>query len=256
MAILRVAAPTSLAGTPPPWSLTTMDQNDITQYAALNDASLGYVNGVLADTGTINNYAVAVSIGLQPSAYNPGMTVFFKPNNTNNGPSSISVFPLGSVPILTSAGNALQVGELIANQVVGLVYSNIAPVGFRLITPIYLATGFTYTVPTNPTIECAGYNGVSILIIMQGNATSGVALNHLADGVPVSVVFWNQRGVASAYFITCTNSNGVARAVQTAFPSNVNGTGFISLATGTTIGASGAMIYTGQAGNGTLWLGT
>src|SRR5215472_6802939 len=105
----RVANPNLFAGTSPNWSLSLLDANATNATGAINDSSLGSVNGPLTDTGTVNAYTVACAYGT-PSAYNNGMTVFFKPTITNTGPSTLTVSPLSSLPITACDGTALAGG--------------------------------------------------------------------------------------------------------------------------------------------------
>ena len=116
----RVVAPNLFASTAPNWSLSLLDANATNATGAINDSSLGSVNGPLTDTGTVNAYSVTCTYGI-PSAYNNGMTVFFKPTTTNTGPSTLTVAPLSSLPITASDGTALAGGELAAGVAIRVV---------------------------------------------------------------------------------------------------------------------------------------
>lgn len=117
----RVVAPNLFAPNPPNWSLQLLDANANNATGAINDSSLGSVNGPLADTGGVNNYQVTCTYG-SPSALNNGMTVFFTPANTNTGPSTLTVSPLSSAPIVSTSSTALAGGELAAGTTIGVVY--------------------------------------------------------------------------------------------------------------------------------------
>jgi len=116
----RVASPNLFASTSPNWSLALLDQNANNATGAINDSSLGSVNGPLTDTGAVNAYSVTCTYGA-PSAYNNGMTVFFKPTTTNTGASTLTVSPLSSLPITACDGTALAGGELAAGVAIGVV---------------------------------------------------------------------------------------------------------------------------------------
>ena len=116
----RVVAPNLFASTAPNWSLSLLDANAQNATGAINDSSLGSVNGPLTDTGSVNAYSVTCTYGT-PSAYNNGMTVFFKPTTTNTGPSTLTVAPLSSLPITASDGTTLAGGELAAGVAIGVV---------------------------------------------------------------------------------------------------------------------------------------
>lgn len=117
----RVVNPNLFAPNPPNWSLVQLDANASNAVNAINDSSLGFVNGPLADTGSANNYQVACNYGT-PSALNNGMTVFFTPANTNTGASTLTVSPLSSAPIVSTSSTALVGGELAAGTTIGVVY--------------------------------------------------------------------------------------------------------------------------------------
>lgn len=125
----RVAALTTFATTAPPWSLALLDANFSALFAAANDSSLGWANGVPTDSGSVNNYVVALPYGA-PTAYNPGFSVTFIPLNSNTGPSNISVAGLGSVPIVDVFGNPLMAGYLVAGKAAQIQYTG---TNFRLL---------------------------------------------------------------------------------------------------------------------------
>jgi microcystin-dependent protein len=92
-----------------------MDQNSTFFQGTFNDASVGFVNGIPTDTGTLNAYSVTVPLGA-PSAYQAGMYVCFIPSTTNTGTATLTVAPLGSQVILDEFGNALGADAIIANR--------------------------------------------------------------------------------------------------------------------------------------------
>jgi hypothetical protein len=60
---------------------------------------------------------------LQHCPYNQGMFLVFKPANTNNGASTVTVPPLGSAPIVHSDGSALTGGEIQAGVITAMVFN-------------------------------------------------------------------------------------------------------------------------------------
>jgi microcystin-dependent protein len=95
--------------------LANLDQNNTFFQGTFNDASVGFVNGIPTDTGTLNAYSVTVPLGA-PSAYQAGMYVVFIPLTTNTGSATLTVAPLGSQLILDEFGNALGADAIIANR--------------------------------------------------------------------------------------------------------------------------------------------
>src|SRR5208282_2175561 len=99
----------------PPWLLASFDSNWNSPITALNDASMGYVNGVPIDSGSANNVIVTLPFGV-PGSYNSGMTVVFYPAASNTGPTVITVNPLTSVSILNQFGQSLSPNDLVGTQ--------------------------------------------------------------------------------------------------------------------------------------------
>jgi hypothetical protein len=150
----RLANPNTFAGTSPNWSLALLDANATGAQGAINDSSLGFVNGPLTDSGTANAYSVTCSYGT-PSAYNNGMTVFFNPANTNTGASTLTVSPLGSLAIVRADGTACTGGEILAGQTTQVVCDGTAfriagAAGVPAITAVRLRS---FNAVGNPTFE-------------------------------------------------------------------------------------------------------
>jgi hypothetical protein len=345
----RCPNPNTFAGTSPPWPLASLDQNNVNFFqGTFNDASLGWVNGVPADTGTANLYSVTLPFGA-PSSYNAGMTVVFTPANTNTGSSTITVAPLGSILIKTAFGNALVGGELPAGVTVMLVcdgtamrimggggtlqspslvyatdtgtanaYAAAVPVlsayakgNFLYLLPantntgastltlnaltavpivnkanlplagseiiagtvfglIYDGTSFRIVTPTcrfytglspgNVTIDCNGYDRISVYILYNGAVGTTVTLTHLASGTAVSITFANAYGSAVAYAISASDpANNKLTGIYTSFPSSTTGGTQIVLQSGNTVNSQnlnpGAqVVYTGVSQPGYLIL--
>lgn len=89
---------------------------------------------VASDTGSANAYAVALSPAA--TAYTAGMVVRFKAGNANTTASTINVNALGTKNIFTRAGAALAANDILANQIVELVYDGTQ---FQLVSAISAA---------------------------------------------------------------------------------------------------------------------
>lgn len=74
------------------------------------------------DSGTANNYIVTYSASYQ--SYQQGTVLFFLPSNSNTGPSTLNVNSLGVVNILNANGSALTAGQIVAGQMVQVIYTN------------------------------------------------------------------------------------------------------------------------------------
>jgi hypothetical protein len=207
----RLNAPNQFEALSPPWLLTSLDTNFTQNQSAWNDSSLGFVNGIPVDTGSANVYAVTLPFG-SPSAYQDGMTVPFIPANTNTGASAITVSPLGSASILNPAGIALQGGELAANRATLLVYKSASPVGFRIIGPCGLSAAFAVS-SASISVECAGYSSVGVSASSTITTGFTVNLNHLAQGVPVTILIVNNSGTTRNVAINANDPSGTSYAI-------------------------------------------
>lgn len=117
----RISPPTLFAGTNPSWSLSSLDANATLFQGVVNDSSNGWVNGMPTDTGTLNAYIVTLPYGV-PTVYRAGMYVVWIPLNTNTGPATLTVTPLGSQTILDESGNALAAGAIVAGRKAICIY--------------------------------------------------------------------------------------------------------------------------------------
>lgn len=78
------------------------------------------VHQYAADTGTANTYAVTLSPAA--TAYAAGMTVRFKATNANTGASTLNVNTIGAINIKKQTGAALQANDIVAGQMVQVMY--------------------------------------------------------------------------------------------------------------------------------------
>lgn len=80
------------------------------------------------------NDTYAVTLSPVPAAYVNGMVVRFKADVANTGPATLNVNTLGAISIVTSVGTALVTGDIVANQIVQVIYNSTGPV-FELQNP-------------------------------------------------------------------------------------------------------------------------
>lgn len=85
-----------------------------------------------ADTGSANVYAVALSPVIV--AYTTGQVVNFQATNTNTGASTLNVNSLGAIAIKKSQAAALVANDIIASQIVSVIYDG---TNFQLLSPAF-----------------------------------------------------------------------------------------------------------------------
>jgi hypothetical protein len=106
-----------------------------------------------SDTGAANAYILTYTANF--TSYTNGLTVTFIPANTNTGASTININSIGAVAIQNPDGSALQAGQIVASQLVTLVYQGTS---FRLqltgTNPLFLP--FLTSVVAGTTIKDAG----------------------------------------------------------------------------------------------------
>lgn len=72
------------------------------------------------DTGVVNAYVLTFAASF--TAYTDGIIIYFTPANTNTGASTLNVNGLGVVPIVNQDGSVLLGGQIVANQIVQVMY--------------------------------------------------------------------------------------------------------------------------------------
>ncbi len=216
------------------------------------------------DVGSANAYVL--NFVAQFSSYTDGIIIYWIPSNTNTGPSTINVNGLGAVAILNQDGTALKPGQLIANNVVGILYKgtgfillNVNAVGLTptvntqnanyqfVIGDAYNivlhtdATPRTYTVPADATVNFA--SGTSIQIINQSNTTLSITpaggVNLYQFGAPSLVSGTVTLQPSTATYITKTSANTWSQNTLTAL--TYNGDSYIGTITGMTAGITGTV---------------
>ena len=84
-----------------------------------------------ADTGAADAYAIALDPAL--SEYITGMPIFFKAANTNTGASTLNINGLGTKSIKKNVSDALAAGDIVVDQLVGVVYDG---TNFQIISSV------------------------------------------------------------------------------------------------------------------------
>lgn len=114
-------------------------------------------DGYLTDTGSANTYVVSFPVAI--SAHIAGGKIRFKAANANTGASTVAINSLSAVAIKRPGGNALLAGDIVANQVVELVYDG---------TYYQLMTANVY----GSSLNTSGWHKFSSGMIMQWGTVS------------------------------------------------------------------------------------
>lgn len=82
---------------------------------------------------TTGNDTYVVTLSPAPTSYTNGMVIRFKPDTANTGAATLNVNGLGAISIVKNLATALDTGDIVANQIVEVVYNSTGPV-FQLIS--------------------------------------------------------------------------------------------------------------------------
>src|SRR5208282_4536045 len=217
----------------PPWLLASFDSNWNSPITALNDASMGYVNGVPIDSGSANNVIVTLPFGI-PSSYNPGMTVAFYPAASNTGSSVITVNPLTSVSILNQFGQSLSANDLVGTQsqsgvmngtqLVSGLTSTTGLVPGQLVSGANIAAGTTIAVITGPTsialsqnASGSGTNSITFTAVIATvifDGTHFILLSPAGSNLQTSCVAVSLGVVSTNQNVACAGAKSVAVLLQ------------------------------------------
>lgn len=136
-----------------------------------------------ADTGSANAYILNFSATF--TTYVNGTVIYWIPTNNNTGASTLNVNGLGAINITYASGNALQSGQLIANQIAIVAVSGGA---------------FVYLGPSAPvTTGSATFTGVGFSGTVNIPATYSVSGNSVTWRVPTVTGTSNSTGFSMSY---------------------------------------------------------
>jgi hypothetical protein len=139
------------------------------------------------DSGTTNAYVLNFTASF--AAYTDGIIIYWVPNATNTGPSTINVNGLGVVNIVNPDGSALVASEIVANNPAQILFKGGA---FQLITPAATVYGsFTPTwggFSATPSTTSIPYrkNGTLVTLLFVGTGTSN-STSFTISGVPAVI---------------------------------------------------------------------
>lgn len=138
------------------------------------------------------NDSYIITLVPAPISYTDGMHLFFKADVGNTGSSTLNVNGLGAISLVTAAGTLTVTGDILASQIVEVIYNSTSPV-FQIVNPASAVlinpstTVFNATVNTSPTSNTT-YTYVAQLVptsatAMSGWATSSPAVSQASVGV-------------------------------------------------------------------------
>ena len=149
--------------------------------------------------GTSGGSANAQTISLTPAitAYVSGMTIRFKAGFTNTGSVTLNVNSVGAVTITKLDGRTLSTGEIVASQLIQVVYdgTNFVLVNKANVSKIgdYIVTGVNGSIAaTNATLGAvAGANDINIPHSMYVSFITIAINNALVGGSITATLFKN-----------------------------------------------------------------
>lgn len=187
-----------------PIPTSDLDSSYSIVYGAMNDSSNGFVY-FLSDTGTANNLIVTYPASIIPSSYSAGMALVVQPAFNNTGPTVINVNGLGNQVISTkSAATSFAGGEIQASKAIYIVYDGTR---FRLMSYCCLTRVFASTTG-NITLNCSGYDSVSVVISWTASVTTFLTLNNVAAGTPVNIAVINSSAFTNNFGVGVTDPAG------------------------------------------------
>ncbi|MBC7693624.1 MAG: hypothetical protein H7222_17800, partial [Methylotenera sp.] len=199
------------------------------------------------DTGAANAYVVALSPAI--TAYATGQSFTFKALNSNSGASTVSFNGVGAVSIRKLGGSVLASGDVIATQMVTVVYDG---TNFQMQSQVASSPAGGITALTGD-VTASGSGSVAATVATVGGA-SAASIAAAATGTtaatssntPSTIV---KRDGLGSFSMTDLNSSGII--AQTGAGTLSSGTGAISLNGSTTIAAT-KTFSTGAGGAVTL----
>lgn len=145
-----------------------------------------------ADTGAADAYVMAPTPVF--TSYTAGMAVSFKATNTNTGASTLNVNGLGVQAIKQPGGGALTAGDILATQIVTVVYDG---TNFQMISPQGPATAAN-TAKTIMKRDASGQVAATTFTgALAGNATTATTATNIAGGAAGSVPYQTGSGATS-----------------------------------------------------------
>lgn len=233
--------------------------NQLNVYNGSGWVSAGGAGGIqyAADTGSANAYAIAPSTAAV--AYTEGDSYSFLSANANTGASTLNVSSLGTKPVKIPGQGALTAGDILANQIVTVVYDG---TNFQMISPQGPATAANtastimkrdasgQVAATTFTGALSGNASTATSATSATSATIATTATNIAGGLGGSVPYQTAAGttalLANGSSGQCYKSQGGTSSPQWGACASYSPT----LPTASTAGATGS--GTGNFGNSQL----
>ena len=225
------------------------------------------------DTGIASAYVVNFVASF--SAYANGIVLYFIPANNNTGPSTLNVNGLGVLPILNVTGATLGANQIVAGQMVEVVYYN---GNWQLITISNFSGSTIGTFGAESTIVSAGTTDLGSAAAHVVNVTGTTTITSLGTSATTAAPIYSVRFsgsltlTAGANILLPGNTNIVTQAgdaglfeymgagvwrllVYNPFSYKTPQSGsFTATLTGMSASTTGTMQYSVSNGQATLWL--
>lgn len=150
-----------------------------------------------------NNGAYAITVATDFSL-TPGVVVWFFLSNANAAANpTLNVNGTGALPLTNRAITALSVNELTGQRLYGAMCSG--PY-WLIFTP--LGRNFSSAAIGTQTLECAGFDWISVWSNQNTAPAIVLTLAHVGYGVPINIKIYNAYSAAITYQINATTAAG------------------------------------------------
>jgi hypothetical protein len=96
----------------------------------------------LTDIGSLNAYSVVFLYPITPG-YTDGLQVYFKAGTTNSGPATLEVDGYGPIQIVKNVNQSLDDNDILAGQIVSVMYDAATSFFQMLNNPVAIASPFS-----------------------------------------------------------------------------------------------------------------
>lgn len=149
-----------------------------------------------------------VTLSPVPVGYYNGMVVRFKVDVANTGPATLNVNGLGAISLVTGVSTALITGDILANQIVEVVYNSTGPV-FQVVNPASV-TLIPYSYKNGQTTRDLSLSSVQNIAHGLGRIPKFIritALDSSTAGNFVSQSFGSYNGTTNSHIFKGQNTN-------------------------------------------------
>lgn len=160
--------------------------------------------GCYYGTDSTNATAYAVTVDTDFKLV-PGVTVYVTPAQNGAANPTLNVNGTGAKNIVNRSNIRPSANELSGNRMFGVTYDGTS---WRLITPI--GRYYNATNPSNPTIECAGYDYLIINPTFTSATGAGITISHVEFTAHILFDILNATGSTMSWWLNGTTISGGA----------------------------------------------